>query len=530
MEIKMHKRFLRFAFIVGSFICFLCLTYRAGGGHRQRLFSYFADEAEFDSLLEERSETNRDFVNSISVDGQMLVKDIDTDTFYYSINETGTSAYNPIVEPDLTDRNARLAVKKKYITNDFIETNDTIELIVYTDNVYKRYYLKATLLPIMEISCPRADSEADVPMRMRLYDNRANVGYRVSDSEGSMHIRGGTSINYPKKGWKLSLKNPERMSLLGMRSDDDWILYAAYNDQERIRNVFSTKLWKEGCASNNRFGIDNGVEYKYVELFLNGSYYGLYALGYPVDDDVLDIADGEYTYKKKYWDWEAAEDFSKPGAMAGYELESRRENDISAWKPLRDYYELLYSPQPRPDSELISAVDIGNSIDTYIFLNLIQGADHVDNRSIHNVYITAKLMADDYIMLYTPWDMDQAWGNVWSDDALNWCEAYGAAPEDNYVLNSGAVAALVNRGNEVMINAVSWRYEELREGAWSDENINKLIDGYETDIYESGAYLRDMERWGDATSQNPEIGLELFREYVLARFEYADEYYGRNGD
>lgn len=521
----MNRRLFRFAFLIGSFLCFLCLSGRVEGGDRHRLSAYFLDEAEYDSLIGERKETQRDFIKEISFDGQVLVKDVDTDTWYYSVNEESILEYNPIVELKLYDSRGALAVRKNNITSTFIENNDTIELVVYTENVYKQYYLKVTLLPIMQISCIREAPELDVPMSMRLYDNRANVVYRVSSSEGSMHIRGGTSINYPKKGYKLSLQNPRKLSLLGMREDDDWILYAAYNDQERIRNVFSAKLWKEGCAANNDFGLDNGVEYKFIELFLNGSYHGLYALGYPVDDKVLDISEGEYIYKKKYWDWEAAADFSKAGALDGYELVSRRENDISAWQPLRDYYELVYLPEQVRSHELLSSVDIGNSIDTYIFLNLIQGADHVDKRSIHNVYITAKLVADDYVMLYTPWDMDQAWGNIWDNDKPNWCDVYGAVPQDNYVLNSGVVAELVNRGDEVIIQAVAERYKELRMDEWSDESIGALLDSYETDIYKSGAYLRDVERWQDATNQNPENGLDLFRQYVLSRFECVDKYY-----
>ena len=67
------------------------------------------------------------------------------------------------------------------------------------------------------------------------------------------------------------------------RTDGEWLLYSAYNDQERIRNVFSSNLWFTGNAGANRFGIKNGMEYRYLELFLNGEYWGLYALGYPLD-------------------------------------------------------------------------------------------------------------------------------------------------------------------------------------------------------------------------------------------------------
>ena len=51
-----------------------------------------------------------------------------------------------------------------------------------------------------------------------------------------------------------------------------------------------------------------------------------------------------------------------------------------------------------------------------------------------------------------------------------------------------------------------------------------MIDGYERDIYGSGAYVRDMERWPDGNYQDPEAGLSIFREYVHARLRSMDSY------
>ncbi|MBO6255682.1 MAG: CotH kinase family protein [Bacteroidaceae bacterium] len=57
-----------------------------------------------------------------------------------------------------------------------------------------------------------------------------------------------------------------------------FILYSCYADPERARNVFSQNLWTESCGTDNAYNINTGSYYKYVELFLNGEYYGLYAL------------------------------------------------------------------------------------------------------------------------------------------------------------------------------------------------------------------------------------------------------------
>jgi hypothetical protein len=59
------------------------------------------------------------------------------------------------------------------------------------------------------------------------------------------------------------------------------------------------------------------------------------------------------------------------------------------------------------------------------------------------------------------------------------------------------------------------------------ENLNSMLDEYEKDIYGSGAYLREMERWPDGSYWKPETGLDTFREYVAERLEKLDEYYDR---
>ena len=108
----------------------------------------------------------------------------------------------------------------------------------------------------------------------------------------------------------LKKEEPEenQQSVLGMRCDGDWMLYAGYNDQEKIRNVFSANLWYESCAENNIFDVKNGMEYRYVETFFNDHYMGLYAIGFPIDELQLELQHAlksdhvsEFLLKKMRW-------------------------------------------------------------------------------------------------------------------------------------------------------------------------------------------------------------------------------------
>ncbi len=496
------------------------------------------DEAMLKNIMSVREESMHSLLHVLYFNDQKLILDIGTNTWYYSLDEVRMDADNPYITYETEAGNVQIAIERAVITQELIANNQPIKLVAYNDTSYSVYTIKVTLLPIMEITHAGEVTDENTPMYMRLYDNRVDATQRVTVSDGWMHIRGGTSRSYAKNSFKLALitkslgENIRQndVSLLGMRQDDDWILYAAYNDQEKVRNVFSSNLWHETCAGNNSFGLDNGVEYKFIELFMNGQYYGLYALGYKLDEkqvgiDKADTENPEYMYKKSYWDPESNENYDeeKYGDVNGYELETQGAEE--AWIPLREYYGKLYTVNTVENDVLAKAVDMGSAVDVYIYYNLIQGADHVDERSIHNTFLTAKWRDGKYVMLYSPWDMDQAWGNIWNDNARNWCKPYGVAPEDNYILQCGSVAELVKRQDQEVLKMIVDRYCELRDEAWSDEHINELIDGYEVDIYQSGAYLREMERWPEGTYTEPQKRLSDFRAYVMERFYHTDMYY-----
>jgi hypothetical protein len=94
------------------------------------------------------------------------------------------------------------------------------------------------------------------------------------DGKIAIEIRGSSSQMFPKKGYGFETKSAALLdidvSLLGMPEENDWVLYAPYTDKSMIRDVLTYTLdaslghWSPRC--------------RYVELFLNGSYEGVYVL------------------------------------------------------------------------------------------------------------------------------------------------------------------------------------------------------------------------------------------------------------
>ncbi len=491
---------------------------------------YMTTEDDLESIKSERSESKESLILALDFNNNALFFDPNTQTFYYSLIDGDPASYNPSVKFEAADSSVRLVIGSTAITSEMISSNTTITILAYNEKFYSQYSLKCTTLPLMNIICSEEISDDKVYMQLELFDNQTNCAIRNTYSDGYIHLRGATTKHFPKKGYRISLIQSNqngsvvsnKCNLLNMRKDDDWLLYAAYNDQEKIRNVFSANLWKLSCAKDNSLDLDNGMEYKYIELFINNEYYGLYALGYPIDEKQLGIkkeSNMEFLYKKIGWQSEADICDESSAPVDGFVTDSTSSN---VWLPLRNYFMTINSNCVEDNSVLYENIDIDNAIDIYLFFNLIQGADNVIPTSNKNIFIAAKKQQDSYKMIFTPWDMDISWGN---DFEGNETLPYVIPPSQNWIMEVGGIAPLIDRHDPDIWRLVLNKYGNLRDTTWSEEFLNSLLDQYEEDIFDSGAYLRDMERWPDGFYIYPEQKLSIFREHVMKRLSYLDIYY-----
>ena len=90
-----------------------------------------------------------------------------------------------------------------------------------------------------------------------------------------IEIRGNSSQSYPQKQFAIELRDSVSKSdidfpLLDLPEEEDWVLYAPYNDISLMRNVLTYHLW-------NQMG-HWGPRTKFCEVILNGEYQGIYIL------------------------------------------------------------------------------------------------------------------------------------------------------------------------------------------------------------------------------------------------------------
>ena len=151
--------------------------------------------------------------------------------------------------------------------------------------------LTSTNLPIVliEVRGRTIDRYQRIEGRMKIIDNgkgqlnyadlKAHPGQRI-DYEGyiSLRYRGNSTFNdSPKKPYSFrTLDGPKKyaskkkVKILGMGKDDNWALLAPYSDKSMMRDLLAFEL--------SRPWMEYTPQGRYCEVFLDGTYYGVYIL------------------------------------------------------------------------------------------------------------------------------------------------------------------------------------------------------------------------------------------------------------
>ncbi len=138
---------------------------------------------------------------------------------------------------------------------------------------------------------PRIDIVTENGVQILSKEEYVNCTVSISDteeefcfSEASAGIRGrgnDTWNYYPKKPYRI--KFTEKTSVFGEEEHKSWVLLALYNDFSMIKDRLAFAM--AGAVMTNGFV----PSCHYVELYINGSYQGLYLLTDQIDEDRLGV-------------------------------------------------------------------------------------------------------------------------------------------------------------------------------------------------------------------------------------------------
>ena len=392
----------------------------------------------------------------------------------------------------------------------------------------KTYTLYLTQLPLIHISAGKLNSRKKVSGKFSYYD----AGKYKESIIGIRH-RGNLSLTFEKKSfdlefWKDSItKKTKDLKFGTMRSDDDWVLDAMYNEPLRLRSYLATNLWTkihEPYYLSKAPSAKSGFDVIYVEVFKNEHYYGVYQLSESIDRKQLQLEKNEGNVIKgklyKADSYEGGPSFKK--APETYENLFPHWNGWRTEYPFLDYesdFEDLFKLQnlvvKSNDATFLKTIsqflNIDNAIDYYLFVNLIRASDNLGK----NYYLGKYDKSEPYFII--PWDLDGTFGVVRKGEQVN-------KTED--ILSNGLFDRLMKLNPNDYKTRVKLRWKTLREHVFSNDNLISRIDEIYIKFNEEKLYEREQLVWQNTlTETSNEAHYTYLKKWLEDRLQFLDLYF-----
>ena len=375
---------------------------------------------------------------------------------------------------------------------------------------------------------PRIDAYMGIINNASGVNNIEDV-YNGYDGHITIERRGNSSQWNDKRPYRFETvdENGENnnVSLLGMPEENDWVLYAPWQDKSMIRNILAYQL-------SNDIGR-YAPKTKFIELYLNGNYEGVYVLMEKIkrDNNRVDISKlnsdeisgddvtGGYILK---FDWYYTGDqiggfqsnidgmvynyhYPKPG-----DIVPEQENYIIEYI---DNFENIMTMDNYADPILgyPSTMNVESFVD---FILLQEMAKNVDAYRLSTYIYKDKESIDDRLTAGPIWDFNHGYGNcdygqTW--EVENWLLEYN--PEGGDQMSFWWELLWQDENFQAK---VSERYTDLRSNVFSEDHINGIIDSL---VYVLGdAVARNFTKW-------PILGTYVWPNYfIFDTFQQEIEY------
>ena len=492
---------------------------------------------EEEEIINDPEIINIDYGINLNLGGAGCAYDSSSNIFYYPVTSDTLLEYTTLVNFSYTVSavylNGKKLVNNSYNNLGTICVNKPYELKVkYDKEVYREYEFVFTTLPIMQIFTSTEIVDEPKNLARALINNPYyqidNELYREFESFIGIEIRGGVAQTYPKLSYAFELwqnENGEKekdFSLLGMRQDDDWILDGMYNDKMRMRNKISFNIWNSISRlnySDEEPEACGGINGKFIEVFINNRYHGLYCLNEKLDRKQLKLKKNNpiirgLLYKAANWGKGATTFYSYRDTTSDFiwdswEQEYPEPEDIIFWAPLYNLVKFIVDSDDNEFEDYIfQYFDFNSAVDYYIFLNLIKGCDNTGKNTYLARYDT------NYTFLYIPWDMDGTWGRNWDQSIVGYTG----------ILTNNLYDRVLNTNSNDFKSEVSNRWGLLRKNELTIKNIISGIEAYKNKFIKCGAIDRENKRWENA-DLNLEEEFNMAKDWINNRIAYLDNYF-----
>ncbi|PIE86482.1 MAG: hypothetical protein CSA05_00180 [Bacteroidia bacterium] len=403
-----------------------------------------------------------------------------------------------------------------------LETGNSYAVTDQNKQTYKLYF---TQLPIVSIDTSEAIvDEPRVYAEFALCESNGNF---IQNNIG-IEYRGGSTQAYPKKSLRIEFwknKNGDdtkNISLLNMRSDDDWNLQAMYNEPLRMRTKICFELWNKIDTLyylKDETKAINGVRQKFVELFVSNEYRGVYALSERIDKKQLRLKkfkNGEIKgelYKGK--EWGGATTFSdlppydnNKDFWGGYRYIYPK--DTTSWENLYNFVDFVINAKNADFYEnYTDKFKIDNAVNYFIFMNLLRAKDNTGK----NLFVAKYKKDKPYF--YVPWDLDATLGINWTGEQDN---------ISNDLISNKFYRRLIL--DTLFTDKLKVRWNHLRETVISTNSILALFRDYYNYLNKNGVYERELLAWNEYDFDY-DGNIQYLTNWVENRIIYLDNIFNR---
>ena len=421
------------------------------------------------------------------------------------------------------------------------------------DNEYVE--LTSTNLPIvwLDVDGEYIDREERITAHMKIIHNGdgalnwadtiAHSGQTI-DYEGyvALRYRGSSSFNSSdKKPYSFRpLDKPleeggvkQKVKILGMGKDNNWALLAPYADKSMLRDLLAFEV--------SRPWMEYTPQGRYCELFLDGTYYGVYILTEVVSKGkhrlnlpdpgesgdsitggyIMEVnrTDGEVTYTSKYHPVSSTgQQYANQYIHFQYkspDYEDLTQGQVDYITGRIDQMEnALWGYIPGKAAIYEQYLDVENFIDYQIAMEL---GHNVDAYRLSGKFFKRRDSVDQRFKMVL-WDMNLAYGNAdyyqgWRTDTWVY--------KNNNTMNSEGDPQLIPfwwyklNTNPDYTAALKTRWAQYRRSNLREDRIMATIDSLANVLTAHGAVQRNSEAW-------PRWGPYVWPNYYVAD-DYADE-------
>ena len=496
---------LKLLLAMAALACAIGLTVKYGSAYRPVVGPVREIEAIW-AIEDEREESEEPLVTRLFCNGAEAAYDAESNTFYCTLGlENGeewpeielTTAKN--VGGGLT-----LCFADDYAYDacaDAIRDGYAYQIMAYTDEAYSYSDVVFTGLPILSLHTAEEITTEDTPAALNIAFGN---GERL-EANARAHLRGNASlVRLDKHSYKVEFTRTEDgkkkipQNVPGLGQTDEIILLAMGFDPNMVRDRLSWSMIERIWPKDEAFAP---VGREYVEVFVNDAYQGAYLMMVPFDRraEIEKAGAGSAQRDSLYRSVIAAVDKGRP-IDEGYELFIAPD----AENPFAGLQTYLRLDEGEMDDETFcreaaAHIDVPSLMQ---YTLLVQGMALCDN-IFNNMYVWAHETAAGVVYRFIPWDMDLSWEkepgaywDCWMIDALA-CRVIELDV-------SGARGEL----------AAQWR--RMSEAGFTIDAVREELALYQHELTDSGAFLRDAERWGKEQDEMDVSQIEAVAEY---RFE-----------